>query len=160
MIFKQSVFAIVTSVLLSVGLSLSVPAKAAQEFSRIEGRYEISKDWGGSLSEYYEKYTDLRKSEAKIKIDGMCVSACTLVLGLVPADRVCVTRYAIFGFHSAWFMGPYGPTYSSVGTNLLFMIYPKFVKEKLKALGFDGPSEHPDLVFIPGHELYEACSDS
>jgi hypothetical protein len=38
----------------------------------------------------------------QIVIDGTCSSACTLVLGIVPHDRICVTSNAVLGFHAAW----------------------------------------------------------
>jgi len=30
-----------------------------------------------------------------------CLSACTLVLSIVPGERICVTKRAVFGFHAA-----------------------------------------------------------
>ena len=42
-------------------------------------------------------------------IDGACLSACTLVLGIVPRERICVTQRAMLGFHAAWMPGPAGP---------------------------------------------------
>jgi hypothetical protein len=35
-------------------------------------------------------------------IDGFCASACTIVLGTVPHDKICVTFRAKLGFHAAW----------------------------------------------------------
>ncbi len=34
-------------------------------------------------------------------IDGPCLSACTLVLSIVPGERICVTKRAVLGFHAA-----------------------------------------------------------
>ena len=31
-------------------------------------------------------------------IDGRCLSACTLVRGVIPRERICVTRRARLGF--------------------------------------------------------------
>ena len=36
-----------------------------------------------------------------VVIDGKCLSACTMVLGLVPSKQICVTPRARFGFHAA-----------------------------------------------------------
>src|SRR2546430_12063950 len=44
-------------------------------------------------------YTTLFRS---VVIAGTCVSACTMVLGLVPTDRICATSNAVLGFHAAW----------------------------------------------------------
>jgi hypothetical protein len=38
----------------------------------------------------------LRDAGEQIVIDGTCSSACTLVLGIVPHDRICVTSNAVF----------------------------------------------------------------
>jgi hypothetical protein len=35
-------------------------------------------------------------------IDGFRASACTIVLGAVPDDKICVTSRAKFGFHAPW----------------------------------------------------------
>ena len=37
---------------------------------------------------------ELRKSGQRVVIDGTCASACTLVLGVIPHDRICVTSRA------------------------------------------------------------------
>jgi hypothetical protein len=44
----------------------------------------------------------LRTSGETVIIDGLCASACTIVLGAVPHDKICVTSRANFGFHAAW----------------------------------------------------------
>ena len=59
-------------------------------------------------------------------IDGACLSACTLVLGIVPRERICVTQRAMLGFHAAWMPGPAGkPVPSAVGTQALWEVYPR-----------------------------------
>ena len=44
--------------------------------------------------------------------DGPCLSACTLVLSMVPGDRICVTRRAVLGFHAARSIDRRGRTYA------------------------------------------------
>ena len=44
----------------------------------------------------------LRSSGERVVIDGPCLSACTMVLGVIPRDRICVTPRARLGFHAAW----------------------------------------------------------
>jgi hypothetical protein len=63
----------------------------------------IAADPGGSIDQYERRYAAIRASGEQVVIDGPCYSACTLVLGLVPRDRVCVTARARLGFHAAWF---------------------------------------------------------
>ncbi len=40
-----------------------------------------------------------RDRKERVIIDGICNSACTLVLGIVPLNRICVTPRASLGFH-------------------------------------------------------------
>jgi hypothetical protein len=63
----------------------------------------IAADPGGPIAQYERRYASIRASGEYVVIDGACYSACTLVLGLVPRDRVCVTTRARLGFHAAWF---------------------------------------------------------
>src|ERR1700674_2326036 len=68
----------------------------------------IKDDHGGNIGEYWSRYTALRNSGDQVMIDGTCSSACTLVLGLVPSERICVTKNASLGFHAAWRPGVLG----------------------------------------------------
>ena len=63
----------------------------------------ITADGGGSINQYEQRYATVRESGERVVIDGLCSSACTMVLGMVPRDRVCVTPNALLGFHAAWF---------------------------------------------------------
>jgi hypothetical protein len=56
---------------------------------------------GGEVGSFLRLFTALRDSGERIIIDGPCYSACTLVLGMIPNDRICVTRRAVLGFHGA-----------------------------------------------------------
>jgi len=68
-----------------------------------EADYRITRDPGGLLDQYKAKYTVVRDRGERVIIDGMCSSACTLVLGIVPLSRVCVTPRARLGFHMAYY---------------------------------------------------------
>jgi hypothetical protein len=61
----------------------------------------IVSDPGGEVSSYVLKFRELRATGERIIIDGPCLSACTLLTGIVPRNRVCVTKRAVFGFHAA-----------------------------------------------------------
>lgn len=117
----------------------------------------IDTNWGGSIVEHYEKYSEYKRRNSLLVVDGVCISACTMISGVVPRENICVTERAIFGYHSAFVMTTEGPKYSEMGTKLLWMILPEFVREKVRAAGWDGPSEHPSLVFVQGTELYPLC---
>ena len=58
-------------------------------------------DPGGEVSSYIQKFSEIRDSGQRIVIDGPCLSACTLLTGIVPRDHVCITRRAALGFHAA-----------------------------------------------------------
>ena len=62
----------------------------------------IADDRGGRIGTYVDKYQGLRTTGETVIIDGLCASACTIVLGAVPHDKICVTTHANLGFHAAW----------------------------------------------------------
>ena len=62
----------------------------------------ITRDHGGYVEEYKAKYERIRQNGERVIIDGICNSACTLVLGIVPNNRICVTPRASLGFHQAY----------------------------------------------------------
>lgn len=116
----------------------------------------ISDDPGGIVAAYIAKYWEWNQNEDLVRIEGGCASACTLVLGLIEPSRMCATRNAEFGFHSA----SYGPTteYSANGTAALWMFY-EFgrIGRILKQHGWDGPSYHPALLIIDAQEIVRPC---
>ena len=65
----------------------------------------IGEDRGGRIGTYVDKYQSLRDTGQSVIIDGLCASACTIVLGAVPHDKICVTSHAALGFHAAWDIG-------------------------------------------------------
>src|SRR4051794_26104152 len=56
---------------------------------------------GGEVGPFLDLFAQVRASGERVVIDGPCLSACTLVLSVVPNDRICVTRRAVLGFHAA-----------------------------------------------------------
>jgi len=94
--------------------------------------YRIRKDYGGFIDQYKLKYAALRDRGDRVIIDGVCNSACTLVLGIVPLNRICVTPRASLGFHTASFdkaftAGIRVTNYWSTADMLAY--YPEKVKE-------------------------------
>lgn len=61
----------------------------------------IADDGGGIITNYIAKYQGIAASDDSVIIDRYCGSACTL-FGIVPRNRVCVTRNAVLGYHGAW----------------------------------------------------------
>jgi hypothetical protein len=89
----------------------------------------ISDDIGGKVQEYTTHFRQVRGSASPVVIAGTCVSACTLVLGLVPSDRICATRNAVLGFHAASMFDNSGKrVVSASGTQDLLQTYPAPVR--------------------------------
>jgi len=118
----------------------------------------ITGDRGGQIGPYLQKFDSLRKSGQTVMIDGPCLSACTMVLGRIPRDHICVTSRARLGFHAAWRPDESGrPVTSQDGTDLLMANYPEQVREWIRRHG--GLSQH--LMYLSGTELgsmYSPCS--
>jgi hypothetical protein len=62
----------------------------------------IANDSGGRIVTYLTKYEALCKSGQRVVIEGTCALACTLLLGVIPHNRICVTPRAEPAFHAAW----------------------------------------------------------
>ena len=103
------------------------------------------------------KLEALRNSGERVAIDGPCLSACTMVLGVIPRDRICVTSRARLGFHAAWNPGQNGqPVTSPAATKFLMNIYPEHVKTWIKGRG----GLQRRMIVLSGPELaamYPTC---
>jgi hypothetical protein len=62
---------------------------------------DISDDRGGFLFLYQAKWEKLALQHPNVRIKGVCLSACTVLLGYVPRKNICVTDKGVFGFHLA-----------------------------------------------------------
>jgi len=94
--------------------------------------YRITRDHGGLVDEYKAKYALIRDRGERVIIDGICNSACTLVLGIVPLNRICVTPRASVGVHLAYYdkATTFGIKVTSyAGTAYLLSYYPETLKE-------------------------------
>jgi hypothetical protein len=73
-------------------------------FSTLPARAEtidVSDNHGGSVAEYAQRWAGLAQRGVSVRIVGPCQSACTVLLGYIPHNRICVTPPASFGFHLA-----------------------------------------------------------
>jgi hypothetical protein len=110
----------------------------------------IADDRGGRIGTYVDKYQGLRNSGEAVIIDGLCASACTIVLGAIPRDRICVTSHATLGFHAAWDFGANGRAITNPeATQMLYSMYPSSVKRWISARG----GLTPHMIFLRGREL-------
>lgn len=138
---------------------------------------------GGGVLDFIGKYDEIRRSKRDVIIDGICISACTMVAGLIPPERVCVTPFAKLAFHSASLTSFMGSQHSPEGTRLIWRAYSENVRELLRKKGWDGDppglyaeppapkrgqpkpkpvtNEHENLIYVEGDELlaiFRACS--
>ncbi|HVZ54041.1 MAG TPA: hypothetical protein VG986_18875 [Pseudolabrys sp.] len=110
----------------------------------------ISEDRGGQIGQYLQNFAAVRSSGERVVVDGNCLSACTLLLGVVPHNRVCATGRARFGFHAAWMPDAMGrPVTSSMGTQALWRVYPASVRRWINRHG--GLSRH--MIYLQGRDL-------
>ncbi len=117
----------------------------------------ITGDRGGNIGAYWSWFSALRDMGERIIIDGICSSACTLVLGLVPHNRICVTQKAVLGFHAAWRPDPFGfKAINEPGTRTLMSFYPSPIRQWIEDHGGLGT----DTMYLSGRELmaiYREC---
>jgi hypothetical protein len=132
-------------------------AAAALTVTSASAAVRIVGDPGGQIGPYLERLVALRNSGERVIIDGPCLSACTLVLGVIPRDRICVTSRARLGFHAAWHPAENGrQVVSRGGTKLLMDIYPQNVRTWLARKG----GLTPKMKYLAGRELtamYPTC---
>jgi hypothetical protein len=112
---------------------------------------------GGEVGPFIDLFDQVRSSGERVVIDGPCLSACTLVLSLVPQDRICVTRRAILGFHAARSVDRRGRTYAEPeASELVLKAYPGPVRNWIVRHG--GLTSR--LLLLRGRELaamYQRC---
>jgi hypothetical protein len=112
---------------------------------------------GGQVGPFLDLFERVRDSGERVVIDGPCLSACTLVLSMVPASRICVTRRAVLGFHAARSMDKRGRMYAEPEASALVLeAYPAGVRNWIVSRG--GLTSH--LLLLRGRELaalYPRC---
>jgi hypothetical protein len=113
---------------------------------------------GGEVGPFLALFERVRQSGERVVIDGPCLSACTLVLDMVPNDRICVTRRAILGFHAARSVDKQGRMYAEPeASEVVLRAYPEAVRGWIRRHG--GLSSR--LLLLRGRELaaiYPRCS--
>lgn len=117
----------------------------------------ITDDHGGNIGAYWSRYMAAREANEQVVIDGKCSSACTLVLGIVPARRICVTKNAVLGFHAAWRPGFLGfHVTNEPATRTLLSFYPPPIQEWIARNG--GLTDK--MLYLSGRDLlglYREC---
>ena len=112
---------------------------------------------GGQVGPFLDLFERVRDSGERVVIDGPCLSACTLVLDVVPRDRICVTRRATLGFHAARSVDQRGRMYAEPEASAaVLQAYPAAVRCWIASRG--GLSSR--LLLLHGRELaaiYPRC---
>jgi hypothetical protein len=136
---------------LIAALSAALATSIASATVRIAG------DTGGQIGAYLNRFDAIRQSGDRVVIDGPCLSACTMVLGAVPRNRICVTARAKLGFHAAYDLDKSGGQVTNQGgTSLLMDHYPQEVRNWIARRG--GLSRR--VIYLSGPELssmYASC---
>jgi hypothetical protein len=110
----------------------------------------ITGDNGGTILEYAQRFQKARNSGERVVIDGKCFSACTMVIGMVPRDHVCVTSNAVLGFHAAFRRTETGTIVASTdATKFMMDAYPSAVRKWIKQRG----GLTTQMIFLSGSEL-------
>ena len=112
---------------------------------------------GGQVGPFLDLFERVRASGEIVVIDGPCLSACTLVLSVVPNDHICVTRRAVLGFHAARSIDRRGRLYAEPeASDLVLQAYPAPVRGWISRRG--GLTSR--LLLLRGRELaaiYPSC---
>ena len=103
----------------------------------------------GRIGTYLTKYEALRKSGQRVMIDGTCASACTLLLGVIPHNRICVTPRAVLAFHAAWEISLTGAQTNTPATKYLWSRYPDGVRRWIARRG----GLRSETICLGGREL-------
>lgn len=118
----------------------------------------IVSDPGGEVASYIHKYEQVRDSGQHVVIDGPCLSACTLLTGIVPRNRVCVTSRAVLGFHAASYYDDASRSLvpTRQGSRLVMSLYPVEIRSWINRHG----GLTPHLLTMRGRALtamYQTC---
>jgi len=112
---------------------------------------------GGEVGPFLDLFEQVRESGERVVIDGPCLSACTLVLSIVPGERICVTKRAILGFHAARSVDRRGRFYAEPeASDAVLQAYPGPVRAWISRHG--GLSSR--LLLLKGRDLaaiYPRC---
>jgi hypothetical protein len=87
---------------------------------------------GGIIGEHMKRWRELAQSGDDVEIRGPCFSACTLIVGYVPKERLCFGDYASLQFHAA---READGKMSEWATWRMFSDYPNDIRNWLKARG-------------------------
>ena len=140
---RLSITRIIFTMVLAIALWVIASALARAEV-------RILSSPGGQVGPFLDLFEEVNRSGERVVIDGPCLSACTLVLSMVPSERICVTRRAVLGFHAARSIDRRGRTYAEPeASRLVLDAYPGPVRSWIVQRG--GLTSR--LLLLRGREL-------
>ena len=111
---------------------------------------------GGDIYDYVAKYLYLQMRGERVVIDGNCLSACTLALGLLAKEQRCFTKEARLGFHAAYSESGKAQVGNALGTEIFWLTYPEEIRRWISKHG----GLNSKMIFLEGKELaamYPPC---
>jgi hypothetical protein len=112
----------------------------------------ITNDPGGLIPMYVARMQSAAAMGERVIIDGNCLSACTMTLGIIPRQNVCATPRAVLGFHSAFTPNPWGQKMDyPPGTLQMVSHYPPAIRAWIKRHG----GLHPSLIYLRAPEIFQ-----
>lgn len=93
---------------------------------------------GGSVFEFIGEYNRIRTEGQKVELRGVCASACTFFLGMLPKEQVCYDKKVYLGFHGVYRGGfMTAPTFDPAMTKWTYeYVYTPEVIKELNKLGW------------------------
>jgi hypothetical protein len=92
---------------------------------------------GGLVNHHITQFSHLEQTGAPVEMRGGCCSACTLITGFIPKERLCFALGAFLAFHAARTAEPY-PRRSLAITWQMYAAYPSEIKSWIDNRG--GPT--------------------
>src|ERR1700724_971104 len=135
--------ALASAVVSFLASSIAAPSIASAEIRIVD-------DPGGEVFSYIRKFESVRASGERVVIDGPCLSACTLLTGIVPRDHVCVTARAVLGFHAASYYDDASRSLvpTREGSRVVMRLYPPEIRAWIDRHG----GLRPQLIALHGRE--------
>lgn len=136
---------------------VTILAAALLAATPVRAEIRIIQSPGGQVGPFLDLFEKVRESGERVVIDGPCLSACTLVLSIVPGERICVTKRAVLGFHAARSVDRRGRFYAEPeASEAVLAAYPGPVRDWISRRG--GLTSR--LLLLKGRDLaaiYPRC---
>jgi hypothetical protein len=109
---------------------------------------------GGLISAHQERFALLKRNNATVEMRGGCWSACTMITGYIPKDRLCFGQGAFLAFHAAQ-TGETPHRLNPAGTWTMYWSYPAEIQTWVDANGGPLRMTIEDYWFLRDVELWK-----